>query len=56
LNKIGNDSQKLIVPGSEVDKYKCNIENLLELKRNIIIKVSSSLFPDENMIEVLFIN
>jgi hypothetical protein len=42
------------VRSSEVDKYRCNIENLLDLKRNIIIKVSSGLDLDEDVVEVLF--
>jgi hypothetical protein len=41
--------------GCKVDEYKCSMNNLLEMKRNIIIKTSSTIVLDEDIIEVLFL-
>jgi hypothetical protein len=40
--------------GCKIVEYKCNIQNFLEMKRNIIIKTSSAIVLDEDVIEVLF--
>jgi hypothetical protein len=42
--------------GCKIDKFRCNIQILLEMKRNIIIKMSSSINLDEDVIEVLFLS
>jgi hypothetical protein len=52
--KLDDDSERKEVRNSEVDKYQCNIESLLRMKRNILIKVSSTGL-DEDVVEVLLI-
>jgi hypothetical protein len=57
MNDIyGGDLKLKETRGCKIDVYKCNIENLLEMKRNIIIKTISSVILDEDVIEVLFID
>jgi hypothetical protein len=41
--------------GCKISEYRCSINNLLELKRNIIIKTSSGIVLDGDIIEVLFL-
>jgi hypothetical protein len=43
------------IRGYKIDEFKCSINNLLEMERNIIIKTSSAIILDEDVIEVLFL-